>query len=187
MPGNSTESSTENWGTALRYIAGRKAAEESLGFLAHVSATIRTTAGLTDVVPAAAKACVPFLASGISLDAPATHAEAVVQSRDEFAKALEGVRGLAADSARQLVISEHEGLAAKTDPDHLAQLREWGADSAVALPLEFRGVTAGHLVLVRGSAHRRGALGPGDLALVTEVADRVAAFNAFATHLPAGA
>ncbi|MCQ8769488.1 hypothetical protein [Streptomyces telluris] len=188
MPGNTTENSTENWTTALRYIAGRKAAEESLGFLAHISATVRGTVGAADVVPAAAKACVPFMASAVSLDAPATHSGPVVQSPAEFSAALDGVRALALKgSGPQLVISGHEGTAKQTDPAHLELLREWGADSAVALSLDYRGVPGGHLVLVRGEAHRRGPLGPGDLALVSEVADRIAAFNAFATHAAAGA
>ncbi|MGK5729158.1 hypothetical protein [Streptomyces sp. URMC 124] len=183
MPGNSTENSTENWTTALRYIAGRKAAEESLGFIAHVGATIRNTAGPADVVPAAARACVPFMASAVSLDAPATHSGPVVQAPDGFSAALDGVRALALkDAGPQLVISGHEGLAGQTDPAHLDLLRAWGADSAVALSLDYRGVAGGHLVLVRGAAHRRGPLGPGDLALIAEVADRVAAFNAFATQ-----
>ncbi|WP_043262615.1 hypothetical protein [Streptomyces sp. CT34] len=187
MPQNSTESSNENWATALRYIAGRKAAEESLGFLAYISATIRTTTGLTDVIPAVAGGCVPFLASAISLDAPAVHSRPIAQSPDGLSAALDGVRALARSSdEQQVVISEHEGCAKRTVPGHLDLLREWKADSAAAFALNFRGVAGGHLVLVRAAGHRLGPIGPGDLALVNEVADRVAAFNAFATYLTAG-
>ncbi len=183
MPGNGSESSAENWNTALKYIAGRKAAEESLGFLAHVGTTIRNTAGLPDVVPAVAAACVPFFGSAISVDSPATHPEAVVRSVGDFQAALAAVRTLAGDRpAETLVISGHESLAGRTDNDHLALLREHGADSAVAIPLRYRGVSGGHLVLVRAAQHRRGALSPGDLALATEVAGGIAAFTAFATQ-----
>ncbi|MFI2782704.1 hypothetical protein [Streptomyces sp. ALB3] len=188
MPEKSQEKPAEDWTTALRYISGRKAAEESLGFLAHVSSTIRSTVDPADVVPATAKACVPFFASAISLEAPAVHGEPVVQAPDEFAAALSEVRALADSAGRpRLVVSDHEGFSAETDPRLLEQLREWGVGSAVALALEFRGVPGGRLVIVRGPAHRRGPVGPGDLALVSEVADRVAAFNAFASRLPAGA
>ncbi|WP_438290439.1 hypothetical protein [Streptomyces sp. HUAS TT7] len=183
MPGQPADSSTENWATALRYIAGRKAAEESLGFLAHISATIRNTAGLPDIVPAVARTCIPFLGSAISLDAPAVHPEPVVRSPDGLSAALDGVRTLAGSSGEQrIVISEHEGCAQLTDPRHLELLRGWKAGSAVAVTLDYRGVSGGRLVLVRGPEHRRGPIGPGDLALIDEVADRVAAFNAFATH-----
>lgn len=184
MPGNGPENPTENWNTALRYIAGRKAAEESLGFLAHVSATVQQTTELKDVVPAVAKTCVPFLASAISLGALATHSQLVVQSPAEFSAALEGVRELAEQAGgRRVVISGHEGLVKQTEPGHLDLLRQWRTDSAVALPLNYRGIAGGHLVLLRGEGHRRGPIGPSDLALASEVADRVAAFNAFATQV----
>ncbi|ARP73358.1 hypothetical protein LK07_30240 [Streptomyces pluripotens] len=182
MPGNGSET-TENWNTALRYIAGRKAAEEALGFLAHITATVQRAADIEEVVPAVAKACVPFLGSALSLGTLATHSRLVVQSPAEFSTALEGVRSLAEDRDEPLVISGHEGMAGQTDPGHLDLLRQWKAESAVRLPLVYRGVRGGHLVLLRGPKHRRGQIGPADLALVSEVADRVAAFNAFATQL----
>ncbi|MFF4604893.1 GAF domain-containing protein [Streptomyces sp. NPDC001339] len=184
MPGNGSGNSTENWNTALRYIAGRKAAEESLGFLAHISATIQRAADLREVTPAVAKSCVPFLASALSLGALATHSQLVVQSPAEFSTALDNVRGLAEDNGGEtLVISGHDGLVKQTDPSHLDRLRQWNAESAVGIPLVYRGVRGGHLVLLRGQGHRRGPISPGDLALISEVADRVAAFNAFATQL----
>ncbi|MFC9006391.1 hypothetical protein [Streptomyces microflavus] len=188
MPEKSQEKPAENWATALRYISGRKTAEESLGFLAHISSTIRNTTPPADVVPATANACVPFFASAMSLEAPAVHDKPFVQAPDEFAAALSQVHELA-DSADQprFVVSDHEGFSAQSDPQLLEQLREWGIGSAVALELEYRGVQGGRLVIVRGPAHRRGPVGPGDLALISEVADRVAAFNAFASRLPAGA
>ncbi|SFY19944.1 hypothetical protein OH786_33040 [Streptomyces atratus] len=186
MPENSTENQSDNWSTALRYIAGRKAAEESLGFLAHISSAIRETADLKSVIPAVARASVPFFASAISLDASSTHSGPVVQSPTDFSAALEGMRTLAAKSdQRQLVISEHEGFAKQTDPVHLEQLHEWKINSAVALSLDYRGVSGGRLVLVRDSTQRRGAFGPGDLALASELADRVAAFNVLAAYLTA--
>jgi len=180
MPGNSPGNS-ENWNTALRYIAGRKAAEENLGFLVHISSTVRQVAAPQDVVPAVAAACVPFLASAVSLDAPGGCGPAV-RSLPGFARALEGVRELAGARAGRLVVSGHEGLAKETDPAHLDLLHAWEADSAAALPLDYRGVHAGHLVVVRGASHRRGPIGPGDLTLAAEVADRIAAFNALAAR-----
>ncbi|GGX90997.1 hypothetical protein [Streptomyces anandii] len=181
MPGNTTESPAQNWNTALKYIAGRKAAEESLGFVAHVSATVRDTEDPAAVVPAVARACVPFFAHAVSLDAEPTHGQAVFQGPDELTAVTEALRGLAAETGqRQLVISEHEGLAAKTDPRHLELLREAGGDSAVVLSLAYRGLSDGHLVLVRQEKHRRGAFSPGELALASEVADRAGAFLALA-------
>ncbi|MFF8032097.1 GAF domain-containing protein [Streptomyces sp. NPDC016626] len=181
MPGNTTESPTQNWNTALKYIAGRKAAEESLGFVAHISTTVRETEDMAGVIPAVARTCVPFFATAISLDAGPTHGRAVVQAPDRLAAVTEALRGLAAETEqRQLVVSEHEGLAGKTDPRHLELLREGGGDSAVVLSLAYRGLSGGHLVLVREAEHRRGAFSPADLALASEVADRVGAFNALA-------
>ncbi|MEU5633263.1 hypothetical protein ACH47C_22445 [Streptomyces rishiriensis] len=181
MPGSTTESQTQNWNTALKYIAGRKAAEESLGFVAHVSATVRDTEDAAAVVPAVARTCVPFFAGAVSLDAETTHDRAVFHGSDELAAVVDALRGLAAETGqRQIVISEHEGLAAKTDPRHLELLREGGGDSAVVISLAYRGLSGGHLILVRQADHRRGAFSPGDFALACEVADRVGAFNALA-------
>jgi hypothetical protein len=185
MPADTTESPAQNWNTALKYIAGRKAAEESLGFVAHIGTTVRETEAMADVVPAVARTCVPFFASAVLLDAAPTHGRAVVQAPDGLAAVLEALRALAAETEqRQLVISEHEGLAPKTDPRHLELLHEGGGDSAVVVSLAYRGLSDGHLVLVRESGHRRGAFSPADLALAREVADRVGAFNALAglTH-----
>ncbi|MET7440143.1 GAF domain-containing protein [Streptomyces sp. NPDC005496] len=179
MPGNTAESSTQNWNTALKYIAGRKAAEESLGFVAHISTTVRETQDVADVVPAVARTCVPFFATGVSLDAGPGRDQAVVQAPDELAATLEALRALAIETEqRQIVVSEHEGLVGKTDPRHLELLREGGCDSAVVLSLAYRGLSGGHLVLARAAKHRRGPFSPGDLALACEVADRVGAFNA---------
>lgn len=184
MPENGPENPTENWNTALRYIAGRKAAEESLGFLAHVSTTIQQTTQLKEVLPAVAKVCVPFLGSAVSMGSLAMHSQLVVQSPTEFSTALESVRGLVGDNAGQrLVISGHEGLVKQTDPGHLTLLQQWKVDSAVGLPLNYRGLRGGHLFLLRGQGHRRGPISPSDLALISEVADRIAAFNAFVTQL----
>ncbi|WP_030542501.1 hypothetical protein [Streptomyces albus] len=181
MPGNTAESPTQNWNTALKYIAGRKAAEESLGFVAHVSATVRDTGDAADVAPAVARACVPFFATAVLLDPAPALGEAVFRGTEDLTAVAGTLRGLAAEAGgRQLVISEHEGLAAKTDPRHLELLREGGGDSAVVLSLAYRGLSGGHLVLVRQATHRRGAFSPGDLALASEVADRVGAFNAIA-------
>ncbi|MFI9617002.1 hypothetical protein ACIHCM_35965 [Streptomyces sp. NPDC052023] len=183
MPESEQKTSHENWNTALRYIAGRKAAEESLGFLAHISATVQQTPQLKEVVPAVAKACVPFLASAVSLGALATHSQLVVQSPTGYSTALEGVRGLlSGNGTGKLVISTHESLAQQTDSDHLARLRQWQADSAVALPMTYRGLHGGHLIALRGPEHRRGPISAADIALISEVADRVAAFNAFVTQ-----
>ncbi|GAA2424867.1 hypothetical protein [Streptomyces glaucus] len=184
MPENDQKTSTENWNTALRYIAGRKAAEESLGFLAHISATVQQTPQLKEVVPAVAKACVPFFASAVSLGALATHSQLVVQSPTGYSTALEGVRNLLSENGTEkIVISAHEGLVKQTDPGHLTRLRQWQAESAVALPMTYRGVHGGHLIALRGEEHRRGPISPSDLALISEVADRVAAFNAFVAQL----
>ncbi|GAA0449835.1 hypothetical protein [Streptomyces olivaceiscleroticus] len=181
MPENTAGAPAQNWNTALKYIAGRKAAEENLGFVAHVSATVRETKDAADVLPAVARTCVPFFATAISLDAGPTGGQAVVQAPDELNTIVQTLRELAVETGQpQLVISEHEKLAKKTDPRHLELLREGNGDSAVVLSLDYRGLSGGHLVLVRAEKHRRGAFSPSDLALASEVADRVGAFNALA-------
>jgi hypothetical protein len=173
--------SAENWNVALKYIAGRKAAEESLGFLAHIGATIRRTPEPADVVPAVATACVPFFGSAISVDSPATQDDPVVRCVGDLHAALAAVRILAAEHpGEDLVISSHEKLVNRSHPGHLALLREQGGDSAAVVPLSFRGVRGGLLVLLRGAQHRRGPLSPGDLTLLGEVAGGIAAFTSLA-------
>ena len=188
MPGSTTDNpaQNQNWNTALKYIAGRKAAEESLGFVAHVSTTVRETADQNVVIPAVARTCVPFFASAVSLDARPLHSEPVVQGPEELTVVIGALRGLAADTeGRQLVISEHQGFGQQTDPRHLELLRGGNVDSAVVIRLDYRGLSGGLLVFVREKKHRRGSFSPGDLALASEVADRVAAFNAFTSQLTA--
>jgi hypothetical protein len=181
MPESATESPAQNWNTVLKYIAGRKAAEEALGFVAHVSTTVRDAAEEAGVIPAVARACAPFFAHAVLLDAETTHSRPVFQGTDELAAVVETLRKLAAETGeRQLVISEHEKLTDKTDPRHLELLRAGGGDSAVVVSLAYRGLSGGHIVFVRQEKHRRGPFGPSDLALSSEVADRVGAFNAIA-------
>jgi hypothetical protein len=101
----------------------------------------------------------------------------------EFQAALAVVRDLAGERPdEELVISSHEKLASRSDAGHLALLRERGADSAASIPLAYRGVRGGRLVLVRGVQHRRGPLSPGDLTLLGEVAGGLAAFASFVLH-----
>lgn len=180
MPESTTDSSRDNMKAVLQYIAGRKAAEQALGFLVSVSATIRTTADSREVAPAVVKTCVPFLATGFSVDVPAVHGESLVEAPDELVAAVEMVRSLVvATGEPELVISGHERLAPKTDPEHLELIRGLGADSAVAVELNYRGVKGGYLIAVRAEKHRRGAIGPSDVSLAIEVASGLAAFNAY--------
>ncbi|MER6443759.1 hypothetical protein [Streptomyces venezuelae] len=180
------ESKTDNWATALRYIAGRKAAEESLGFLAHVSALIRTTPEPDAVLTAVARACVPFFGSAVLLEAPALGGIPVTAGAEGPAAALPELLAAAGPGQERVVFSDHEGLAGLDGTLAPDRLRERGADSGVGLRLSYRGVPGGRLALVRAGDHRRGPIGPGDLGLLGEVADRLAAFNAFAGLSSAG-
>ena len=175
---NSTDSTRETWTAAIRYITGRKLAEEALGFLAHVSGLLDAHADPADWGAAVAKSCVPYLASAVSIDIAGVP-EPVISSGGRFDPTLRTLREIAAQSeANRLIVSEHEKLAG-TAQSLPAGLSDELVGSAVVVGLVFRGCSSGSLALLRTPQHAKGAFGPADLALISELASRIALGNAF--------
>lgn len=172
---SSTDSTRETWSAAIRYITGRKAAEESLGFLAHVS-------GLLDSQPEPAKwgrsvaqVCVPYLVSAVSVDITGVDGP-VVEPDSRLEPVLATLRKAAASTDdTPFVISSHEKLADVNRT--VADIPE--ALSAAVVRLTFRNYVSGQLAVVRTAEHSKGPIGPADLAVLTELANRVALGNAF--------
>jgi hypothetical protein len=174
---NSTDSTRETWTAAIRYITGRKSAEEALGFLAHVSGLLDADADPAGWGAAVAKSCVPYLGSAVSIDVTGL-AEPVTAPDDRFDPALHTLREAASlAEANSFVVSEHEKLAGtgRALPDGVSDEL---VGSAVVVRLTFRGRTSGSLALLRTPQHPMGALGPSDLALISELAARLALGNA---------
>ncbi|MDR6594575.1 GAF domain-containing protein [Saccharothrix longispora] len=185
---SSTSSTQETWGVAIRYIVGRKSAEEALGFLAHCGAALSGTVDLDVSLREVARAGVAFLAdvSRISLVEGGVPAETVT----------EHVAGLdPAVVARQLAFLD-DGAAGSGDrtPDVLAEghpvvyaesggsateesrsdAAELGVLSALLIPLSVRGRLVGTLTLVRAGARKKTGFGPSDVALAGELGRQVA-------------
>jgi PAS domain S-box-containing protein len=149
-PRNETEStmpaSADPMTIALKRLAGRKSAEESLGFLAELGKTLQRD----DYLISAAAACsliVPFIADWCAIELHESEVTSII------------------GAAR---------TGAVTGSDELLRTRAKGAKSGEyhgsAIP--FRGGdTAGNLLLIRHS--QTGAFGPADLALLQEAARRI--------------
>lgn len=172
---SSTDSTRETWSAAIRYITGRKAAEETLGFLAHVSGLLDTQPEPAKWGRAVAQVCVPYLVSGVSIDITGVEGS-VVEPDSRFEPVLATLRSAsAAADDTPFVISTHEKLAdvSRTVADLPDGL------SAAAVRLAFRNHVSGYLVVVRTAEHSKGPIGPADLAVLTELANRVALGNAY--------
>jgi PAS domain S-box-containing protein len=137
---------------ALKRLAGRRTAEEALGFLAEMSKALAAMRNYADAAREACQLSVPFLADWCAIE---------LASEDE---------------ARLLAVARADGI---TGSDELVRAsaaghepRE-GASDAVCLPFATLDGADGALLLVRAGG--RPAFGPADLALAEEVARRVAA------------
>lgn len=173
---SSTDSTQETWTAAIRYITGRKSAEEALGFLAHISSLLDTDQGPAEWGRAVARVCVPYLAAAVSVDITGVDGP-VDEPADRFESTLRELRERAASSGEQVfVVSAHPKLAgtAQAPPE-----RDPSFGSAAVVRLAFRGRASGALVILRGPTHPKGPIGPADLALISELANRLALGNAF--------
>lgn len=172
---SSTDSTRETWSAAIRYITGRKAAEESLGFLAHVSGLLDTQPEPAKWGRSVAQVCVPYLVSGVSVDITGVDGP-VVEPDARFEPILATLRAAAEGTDdTPFVISSHEKLAdvTRTVADVPAGL------SAAVVRLTFRNHVSGQLAVVRTPEHSKGPIGPADLAVLAELASRVALGNAY--------
>jgi len=172
---SSTDSTRETWSAAIRYITGRKAAEESLGFLAHVSGLLDTQPEPAKWGRSVAQVCVPYLVSAVSIDITGVDGP-VVEPDSRFEPVLATLRTAAsASDDTPFVISSHEKLAdvSRTGADVPAGL------SAAVVRLTFRNHVSGQLAVVRTPEHNKGPIGPADLAVLGELASRVALGNAY--------
>ncbi|HTK67077.1 MAG TPA: hypothetical protein VL595_32180 [Pseudonocardia sp.] len=180
---SSTDSTRETWSAAIRYITGRKAAEESLGFLAHVSGLLDTQPEPAAWGRAVAQVCVPYLVSGVSIDIAGVDGP-VVEPGGRFEPVLAMLRSAAAGADdTPFVISTHDKLVDVSRtvagvPDGL---------SAAVVRLTFRDHVSGQLAVVRTPEHGKGPLGPADLAVLAELANRVALGNAYTQACAAAA
>lgn len=135
--------------TALRRMAGRKAAEESLGFLAETSKALAAS----DYVEGVSEVCrliTPFLADWCSVEI----------NTDDAAHTLSTARGGSIGGSDDLI----RALA-------IGERQNGGGHHALRLPFTTRDGDAGALLLVRDGG--RGAFGPADIALAEEVARRI--------------
>lgn len=170
-PGRDAPASDANPMTvALKYIASRKAPEESLGFLARVSETLAAPRPFGALLADALALAVPFLADAVSVDAPSGHlADAVGPALRDRTQSI-----LRCAAAQDASLETWFDLRAQ-DGGTAAELVQLGVRSAIVVPLTIRGERAGTLTLLRGDAETRRPFGPADLALSEELARRVAA------------
>jgi PAS domain S-box-containing protein len=135
---------------ALRRMAGRKSAEESLGFLAETSKALEAS-DYVEGVSAVCRLAAPFLADWCSVE---------LSTGDGAARTLGTARGSIAgsdDLVRALATRERQN---------------GGGRHALRVPFETGEGASGALLLVRDGG--RDAFGPADVALAEEVARRVA-------------
>lgn len=133
---------------ALRRLAGRRQAEESLGFLAETSRVLAAGGDYREGAEAVCRLAVPFLADWASVE---------LGGRPIATVSSDAVTG-----SDELVRSSVVGGASRDGVSHTARA-----------PFVTHGGTEGEILLVRSS--RRTPFGPGDLALAGEVAHRIAA------------
>jgi PAS domain S-box-containing protein len=136
--------------TALRRMAGRKAAEESLGFLAETSKALKAS-DYVEGMSAVCRLSTPFIADWCSIEL----------GMDDAARPLGTARGGSIGGSDDLI----RALA-------IGERQNGGGHRALRVPFTTRDGDAGAMLLVRDGG--RDAFGPADIALAEEVARRVA-------------
>ncbi|MGH3828590.1 MAG: hypothetical protein ACRDQX_15685 [Pseudonocardiaceae bacterium] len=183
---SSKDSTQETWIAAIRYITGRKAAEEALGFLTHISSLLDAEQEPVEWGRSVARACVPYLGSAVSVDIAGVR-DPVLEPDERFEPALRQLRAAASYNGEAAsVISDHPKMAsiARAAPAEDVPATLFG--SAAVVRLVFRSHASGYLAVLRTPEHPKGAIGPADLALISELASRLALSNTF-TELAARA
>ncbi|HYU34099.1 MAG TPA: PAS domain-containing protein [Thermoanaerobaculia bacterium] len=167
---------------ALRYIAGRKRPEETLGFLAECSRVLGGTADLGTRLEEVLRLTAGYVADLATVDVPGASG-----GGRSWSAAVEALRG----TQPQLVRQDPEGslldraLASGTTHACLdARAKRQGrletalqvldVGAVIVAPILVRGEVAGALTLARGSRTDRTTFGPADLALAEELARRLA-------------
>ena len=189
----SRDSTAETWAATMDYIVGRKRAEEALGFLAACSRELADTLAYETAMSRVASYAVPFLAGWCTFDLlesgdgpTQTIAEQRISQLSseqtkrmrEFLHQPDGptAHGMAwvTSTRRPLAYSDAKGLADACNQATLAAAQRVGIRSALVVPLLARDQLLGFITLVRTGAHKQQRFGPADVALVDELARRVA-------------
>ncbi|MGH3170771.1 MAG: hypothetical protein ACRDN0_33475 [Trebonia sp.] len=186
----SQDTSTPNdWSRALRYVAGRKAAEETLGYLAHVTHLLSTASEsdtIQQIFQAVAEASVPMLgtASWIVMSAPAHQPGLPVQC----------------PAAAPLLTSQNVNLflgnaatpfaAGNADvPEHMLGLSRGSSEllastgfpAVAAAPMLFQRSHHGFVIAGRGPDHPRPTIQARDVALVGQLAQLLALYTSYSS------
>lgn len=186
------KTTSNDWSRALRYVAGRKAAEESLGYLAHVmhllsSAPENNTIQRTfqDV----AEASVPMLgtAAWIVMSTPASQpsAEHRVQFPPTAPQLTSQEVQSSLDNAKKPVAMGNvdvPGPMLGPSAGGGKLLDRTGLASVLAAPMLFRRSHYGFVIAGRGPAHPRPTIQPRDVALAGQLAQLLALYTSYSSR-----
>lgn len=185
IPGRAPSVSQPNPMTlALKYIAGRKRPEESLGFLARISQVFASQRSFDAMLGEVAELCVPFLADVVSIDVAARHlAHATTAAlRPKVDDIVDFLRAGEVDETFSVEAVRAAGAVAAcfdlraeggASGERGARLLGLSIGSLIIAPLIIRGHHAGAITLLRENAPSRRNFGPADRALGEELARRV--------------
>ncbi|HBL30872.1 MAG TPA: hypothetical protein DD490_28900 [Acidobacteria bacterium] len=159
---------------ALRYVAGRKRPEETLGFLAECSRLLAGTSDLGTRLREVLRLTAGYLADRAAVHVPAANGGGATWSAGRGA----GVGG-AADALLQRALAggiTHACLdaGARRGEELERSLLAEGVNALLVAPILVRGTVAGALSLARAADAERTTFGPADLALAEELARRLA-------------
>lgn len=163
----------ERFSLAIEYVIGRKHAEEALGFLAACGAELTAAADPEQGLRRVAQLSVPFLADWCAIDVelPGGRSVSTVEASVE-ADAAQFRELLPAGAP--IAYTAASGVACARDGDALERARAHGIRSALSVPVEAQGQRLGSISIVRVRERRVTDIGAGTVALVEELARRVA-------------
>lgn len=187
-------STSPDWSRALRYVAGRKAAEESLGYLAHVTHLLSSSSEndtIQRTFQGVVEASVPILGTAAyivmntsghqaspelpvqCLQCPATASPLVPQEvllfLDNAAKPL---------AAGNVDVPDHM-LGASSSSSKL--LVSTGLAAVLAAPMLFQRSHHGFVIVARSPSHPRPAIQARDVALIGQLARLLAMYTSYSS------
>lgn len=188
-------SNKETWAVAINYIVGRKRAEEALGFLAEVSKALAGTLDYEHAVDTVAALAVPYIADycGIDLfvDRHALRQAAIATSDKLDRKTVPKIRAylypqlspagygvqhvIEQGRAEIVAVSDERGQAGLAQPERVNRLDALGMRSCLIVPIVARGQRFGAISLMASAVGLGRRYGAADVALVEQVALRIAA------------
>jgi GAF domain-containing protein len=193
----------KTWGQAIRYIVGRKRAEEALGLLSAAGTALSATPDREAATQAVADYVVPYLADWCRIDrldengSPRTIAvaraaklpPAMAAAFDEFVdrpdRSWSSRIGRVRDSRKPFLYppasTGHQDSAGTNGAAPAAgtngagpKAGPPGVGTAMVVPIEEGGRLLGTICCATAGVRKTGTYGPADLALLTEIARRVA-------------